>query len=264
MWQPDAMRIGLAWKRLRSLPSAYKYMRVSFSQFGEDVLLQNMMPQNRGFYVDVGAYQPARGSNTYKLYLKGWSGVTIEPNPDVASAFKKIRPRDTHVTAGVAKSASVLTYHRFSNPIVNNFNADLQPRDGLTVLERVPVECAPLTDILDEHCRDRRIDLLNVDCESYDLQALESLDWARYRPTVVIVEDFEQFRTGIEGDGAPTPIRSFLAEQQYAFASQAVFSSLFVDRLAFGQPARNEGFRLDSSLLNELAASHRDAVTSAM
>jgi len=47
-----------------------------------------MRPQGRGFYVDVGAYQPQSGSNTYKLYLKGWSGITIEPNPDVESSLK--------------------------------------------------------------------------------------------------------------------------------------------------------------------------------
>ena len=34
-----------------------------------------------GFFVDVGAYDGVRYSNTSGLALAGWSGVMLEPNP---------------------------------------------------------------------------------------------------------------------------------------------------------------------------------------
>jgi len=246
------MRIARAWNKFRSLPSVWKYVRVSFAQYGEDMILSHMEPQGHGFYVDVGAYQPRSKSNTYKLYLNGWNGITIEPNPDVTALFKQMRPRDTHLNIGVSNSTSELTYHKFAEANMNSFDPRWQQRNGVEVLERVTIKCVTLTDVFEQHCPNRQIDLLSVDCEGYDMQVIESLNWSRYRPTVVIIEDFAQFRNG--GDpSVPTPIRSFMLERHYAFASQTVFSCFYVDRLAFGRRDRNEGFRLDNSQLGGLA-----------
>jgi len=246
------MRISQTLNKLRSAPSIFRYTRLTFAQYGEDLLLSHLRPQKRGFYVDVGAYQPRSKSNTYKLYLSGWSGITVEPNPDVARTFKKARPRDTHLTIGVSNLASELTYHKFAEPNTNSFDPQWPERTRFEVLERVPIKCVTLTDVLEHRCPNRRIDLLSVDCEGYDMQVLQSLDWRRYRPTVVIIEDFDHFRSGAYPP-APTPIRSFMLDRDYALASQAVFSCFYVDRLAFGASGRNEGFRLDQSQLGGLA-----------
>jgi FkbM family methyltransferase len=241
------MTIGQAWNRFRNFPSVSKYMRVSFAQYGEDIILSQMRPQGRGFYVDVGAYQPRSGSNTYKLYLKGWSGITIEPNPDVESSFKKVRPRDVHLTIGVSDATSELIYHKSAVANLNSFDPQWQQGAGVAVLERLPIKCETLTDVLDRHSPNRPIDLLSVDCEGYDMQVIESLDWSRYRPTVVIVEDVAQFN-GID-PARPSPIRSFMLDREYALAAQAVFSYVYVDRSAFGRSRPGEGFRLDDSQL---------------
>ncbi len=205
------MNIGRAWNRLRSLPSVLNYVRVSFAQYAEDLILSQMEPESRGFYVDVGACQPRSGSNTYKLYLKGWSGVTIEPNPDVAGSFEKIRPRDTHLALGVSDATSELIFYKTSQANLNSFDPEWHQRSGIDVIERLPIKCVKLTDVLDQHCPTRQIDLLTIDCEGYDMKVLEGLDWSRYRPTVVIIEDFAQFSNGADRAG-PTPIRSFMVD----------------------------------------------------
>ncbi|MEI9928867.1 MAG: hypothetical protein WDN44_15790 [Sphingomonas sp.] len=54
-------------------------MTTSF--FGEDVLLGRLLKTaSSGTYVDVGANHPIEGSNTYRLYRQGWTGLTIDPN----------------------------------------------------------------------------------------------------------------------------------------------------------------------------------------
>ncbi len=235
---------------LRNVPGAYKHLRLSFSQYGEDLILPHMGAQNRGFYVDVGAYQPRSKSNTYKLYLKGWSGITIEPNPDVATSFKRVRPRDTHLSIGISNFESELVYYKFAEANCNSFAPEWAER--FKVQEKVPIKCLPLTNVLDQYCRNQHIDLLSVDCEGHDMEVLQSLDWARYRPTVVIIEDFAAFSNGSLPSGS-SPIRSFMIELKYALASQTVFSSFYVDRLAFGSSDRDSGFRLDHSQLRRLA-----------
>ena len=60
--------------------------RISYSQFGEDLWLADYFSDKRdGFYVDVGAFDPANVSNTLLLYRRGWRGINIEPQCLMAS-----------------------------------------------------------------------------------------------------------------------------------------------------------------------------------
>jgi FkbM family methyltransferase len=218
---------------------------VSFSQYGEDLLLAvSLLPGRKGFYVDVGAYHPSKQSNTYRLYLRGWSGLTIEPNPDAAPLFKRLRPRDTHLVSGVARERGTLTYYRFLAANLNTFSADqaaLYAGQGSTSLDALTVECRPLQDTLDDHGV-AQVDLLSVDCEGLDLAVLQSLDFNRTRPTAILIEDYEGFERLRRGAGA-SAIEEHLRAADYAHIGQAMFSSLYVDLRAL-QSRRVGAFNL--------------------
>jgi hypothetical protein len=141
------------------VPMLRRVRSVSFSQYGEDLLLTHMKPLGNGLYVDVGAFHPWEHSNTYKLYLKGWNGITIEPNPDRADIFKAARPRDQHLTLGIADSASTLTYYKFRDSAQNTFDAGRAAEMRTELVGEVAVECMPLNDVFEEYCRDRQVDL---------------------------------------------------------------------------------------------------------
>jgi len=85
--------------RQRLLPIYSRIPRIHWSQSGEDVILGELLPEQRGTYVDVGAAHPRLGSNTYILYRRGWQGTLVEPNPDSAKTLRKARPRDRVVEA---------------------------------------------------------------------------------------------------------------------------------------------------------------------
>lgn len=234
---------GPVWRRIRT---------ISFAQYGEDVLLYTLFaPATRGFYIDVGAHHPWRLSNTYKLYLRGWSGITIEPNPDAAASFARQRPRDLHLICGIARERAELTFYKFADSKLNSFDSEQANRMEQKIIERIRVACLPLQDVVDQHRPDGAIDLLSVDCEGLDLDVLSSFDWARIRPTAVIVEDFEQF-TRNKDSASLSSIRSFLTERRYALVSQAVFSFIYVDTLVLARQDRKSGFRLERSQLRGL------------
>ena len=48
----------------------------SFSQEGEDLILKRLFdhlkPNDKGFYIDIGAHHPVRFSNTYLFYRKNF------------------------------------------------------------------------------------------------------------------------------------------------------------------------------------------------
>ena len=55
----------------------YLFIPRSYSQLGEDLVILNHLEwlgkniKSPGFYVDIGAFHPLDGSNTYKLYRNG-------------------------------------------------------------------------------------------------------------------------------------------------------------------------------------------------
>jgi FkbM family methyltransferase len=224
---------------------------VSFSQYGEDVLLSHLKPEARGFYVDVGAYHPCSLSNTYKLYLKGWRGITIEPNPDMTPLFRRFRPGDLHLQIGIASEPGELTYYRSDDPHENSFDGEWAMSRPGKPIDSLSIPCLPLSDALTTHAPSQHVDLLNVDCEARDLDVLRSLNWERDRPTAIIVEDFQAFHAGTSA-GRGGEIRDFMFERGYAIAAQCVFSFIYVDRTAFGHPPNGNGFRLGDSQLEGL------------
>ena len=50
----------------------FKHAMVSYSQFGEDLLVQEILGYDRKdvFYIELGAYQPISKSNTYIFYKR--------------------------------------------------------------------------------------------------------------------------------------------------------------------------------------------------
>lgn len=216
-----------------AFPLLRRIRSVSFSQYGEDLLFSFLHPRRTGFYVDVGAYHPWMESNTYKLYLRGWSGITIEPNPDQAHLFRHFRPRDIHLTLGVSTRDEELVYHRYADQKLNKFAAHIV--DNTDVIRVDKIRCLPLREIIKKNCPDREIDLLSIDCEGLDFDVLTSIDLRVSRPVSIIIEDFEQFSLSKNG-GDLSKIKSYLLNEGYCMISQGLFSFIYVDmrRLASG------------------------------
>lgn len=223
---------------------------LGFAQYAEDALLYQFAPQSEGFYVDVGAYHPWRGSNTYKLYLRGWSGLTIEPNPDIAPEFRRLRPRDTHLTIGIASDPGTLTYHTFDDGKLNSFDPEQARRMGVTARRTIDVPCLPLSEVFETHAAGRRIDLLSIDCEGLDLAALTSVDLSVTRPRVIVIEDFDQFLMNND-PGRQSDVRAHLFRNDYVVVAQGLFSFIYAD--AFAVHTRDpSGFRMDLSQIGGL------------
>ena len=169
-------------------PLELRYTKPYFSQFGEDVVIGQLLKKGKGFYVDVGAYHPISFSNTYLLYRKGWSGINIEPNPKGFSLLQKFRTRDINLNLAVSESQGKISMLNSTT-----MSRIIEPDQIETKSDIFTAETLPLRTILEEHVVDgTKIDLLSIDCEGHDLAVLKSNDWRKYRPDVVVVEDFDK------------------------------------------------------------------------
>ena len=88
-----------------------EFGRLSFSQYGEDLVLGSLLAKKEGFYVDVGSYDPIRFSNTYYFYRQGWRGINIDPMPGSKKIFDDRRPRDINIEVGISDRPGVERYY---------------------------------------------------------------------------------------------------------------------------------------------------------
>ena len=164
------------------------------SQEGEDILIKRLLKSHYhspGFYVDIGAFDPVRFSNTYHYYLQGWQGINIEPSPGARQKFNRCRPRDTTLELGIAEAESQLEYFRFQEPAFNTFDCAkaklAEARSQL--IQTIPVQVVPLDQVLNLHlAAHQQITFMSIDVEGFELSVLNSSDWQRYRPLIVCIE----------------------------------------------------------------------------
>lgn len=165
----------------------------SWSQFGEDLVIDLFMGEGVGTYVDVGAGHPQWGSNTYKFYRRGWQGTLIEPNQQLVRKIHKARPRDQVIEGvilcnGVRELVDFYEFAVWQYSTLDQERARRLQASGLGEFGTRKVRALSLGS-LNVRCNPSEPSFLSVDAEGYDLDVLQSVDWDTFRPRVVCVED---------------------------------------------------------------------------
>jgi FkbM family methyltransferase len=159
---------------------------VSHAQIGEDILLMRALKSVQdGFYIDVGAYDPDADSVTKTFYERGWRGINIEPSPPLFARLQAARPRDVNVMAACSSNPGRMTFYVNDGEQLGTLEARFAHSHG-TSTER-EVEVVSLQQVCAEHA-DADIHFLKVDVEGHEREVLEGMDFARFRPWIILVE----------------------------------------------------------------------------
>lgn len=176
-------------KKIQLVRKAFltKSWRRYYSQFGEDAILRELLrKKSAGIFVDVGCFHPTKFSNTYWLYKRGWRGINIDMEPQKIALFNLVRPHDVNIVAAVSNTPMEMVIQKNKDYDLGASLVSDQSQEGERITTRL------LTEIIDETIfKDRPVDLLTVDAEGMDLEVLQSLDFARYKPALVIVEQID-------------------------------------------------------------------------
>lgn len=159
-------------------------LRRYYSQGNEQGLIEAVLGgQARGFYIDVGAHDPVRYSNTYALYQRGWSGLCLEPNPALHPRFHAARPRDRLLAAAASDRDGSAHLHLGRHSVHSSLaHSEARHVDSLEVSVR------RLDSLLAELRIADPIDLISVDTEGTELEVLDGLDLSRHRPRLIVLE----------------------------------------------------------------------------
>jgi FkbM family methyltransferase len=228
---------------LQSLPAGFRDQMIqdratglTFSQFGEDsvifhLLVHHVKKIGGGFYVDVGAFHPRLFSNTKILTLLGWTGINIDANADAIAAFRTERPNDINICCGVAAEPGELTYHRFEGAAMNTFSAETaekwQRENGWKLIGKETVQVRRLDAILAESLPpNQTIDYMNIDVEGMDASVVASIDFTKYKPTLLSVELFGVDKMALRD--SPTVQR--LRAHGYKLVAILLSTFIFIDQ----------------------------------
>ncbi len=182
----------------------------SFALNQLDQKLRPYLNFNGGFFIEAGANDGIAQSNTlfFERYQK-WSGILIEPIPELASACRANRPNCivesfALVPFGFKESYVEMRYCNLMSLVkgamrseeedLKHVNTGCEIQNITTYELNVPART--LSSILDQHSV-QEIDLLSLDVEGFELSVLQGLDLDKYKPYFMLIE--ARYREEIDG-----------------------------------------------------------------
>lgn len=170
----------------------------SYSQCGED-LITRFLFESLGIktpnYLDIGAYDPAKFSNTMLFYKCGSKGVCVEPNPQRARRFARRRRQDLVLNAGIGDGTQKeAPFYVMSIPTLSSFDLEscqaVEASGQANIIETLQLPLLDINHIAQKYFSNK-IDFLSLDVEGWDERILSSIDFDQVRPKVICVETMD-------------------------------------------------------------------------
>lgn len=169
-----------------------------YSQYGQDSYIKNKFFENvsNGYFVNIGANDGVSIDNTLLFEQVGWSGVCIEPNPEI---FKKLivnRKCICHNVAlsdsdGVVNFLSISGYSEMLSGILEFYDSrhmqrvdnELNMYGGSKNIIQIESRMFSSLNL------NKNIDYVSIDVEGAEMKILESIDFENYDIKVLSVEN---------------------------------------------------------------------------
>ena len=142
----------------------------------------------KGFFVEVGANDPHARSQTWHLEQAGWTGILIEPQPDLARELRNKRTANVFAVACSSpdNAGHTLPLH-VAGPLSSLDRARMAPGATPETVIKVPVRT--LDSVLEEANAPARFDFLSIDVEGHEIEVLRGFNIARWQPRLILLED---------------------------------------------------------------------------
>jgi len=190
-----------------------------YSQENQDRYLEQNVFKGlkKGMFVDVGAHDGVSLNNTlYFEQTNGWTGINIEPNPEVFEQLKKNRPNCININCAVSSKNGTAEFlcnkgrtemlsglkNHFDSRHLNRIQNENGQHGGST--DSIVVNTRTLESICDEHAI-QRIHYLSIDVEGAEFEVIRSFD-----KVFIDVIGFEN-----NYDDVSSPIINYLCEKGY-------------------------------------------------
>jgi len=211
----------------------YRY----YSQINQDRIADFVLSRKaKGVFLDIGAHDGITFSNTYFFEKeRGWTGICIDPNPDV---FQKLvaNRQCICVNCAIATEEKQMIYRKVNGMYflemlggilefmdiehIERFNKEIANHPECNI-EDISVECKRLDSILNKYDMNK-IDYLSLDTEGAEYEILQSLDFNKLNIRLMSVERNKD-----------SQVRNLLISKGYRYCS-AGFDAFYYKELTLG------------------------------
>jgi FkbM family methyltransferase len=170
------------------------FYNMSFSQSGEDIIIEYLFRLRKitsPSFLDIGAYDPTFGNNTYKFYLNGSKGVNIDADPSAITKFNLKRIKDINLNIGVGSISGLLPFYIMEESSLNTFSKielDNLLLTGQKLKNTINIAVLPINEVFEKYFNEEACDLLSIDAEGVDFEIIQAMDFNKYAPKVICIE----------------------------------------------------------------------------
>jgi FkbM family methyltransferase len=172
-------------------------LRTYYSQNGEDIVLWALFAESHGpgFFVEVGALDGLRFSNTYSFEQEGWTGVCVEAHASYFNLLKRNRPNSVCVHAAVSdREEDEVDFYANSRGSLSTLDPTMEGyfrtrfNRYFTGFQIQRVQMRTLDSILEEARAPIPVDFVAIDVEGHEPAVLRGFTVSKYLPRVLLVE----------------------------------------------------------------------------
>lgn len=179
---------------------------VDHSQSGESGYLAALLaPDTPPYIVDVGAHDGVSWSNSAYFIAGGWTALMLEPMP---KAFAELAGRYAGNSQVICRQIACADRSGTMDFVLGDDHlamlSALAPdsqggaEDAADAGQRILVRVETLTRVLTEADWPYDFAILSVDAETMDYEVLLGLDFVRFRPRFIVVEDYAPKRPYVD------------------------------------------------------------------
>jgi FkbM family methyltransferase len=211
-----------------------------YSFYGEDAVIQGILDKYKFdngedfnlSYIDIGAWRPIKGSNTYFLYKKGIQGTVVEPNPYFKKLWDSVRPRDQYLQFGCSNSSKenlqIFYSSAASNTMHLEFMNKISTEQKLKISNQLEVDCLTLKEIILLHQKLTPTPfLLDIDIEGLDFEVIKTFNFEeKLRPSLIMIEEWLDQNENIY----LSKIFKYLESKDYLLIGKTMLTSVYIDK----------------------------------
>lgn len=165
--------------------SNWSQSKESYSQHGEDILVESLFPNGVRSFIDIGANDGVLFSNTYKFAKLGAQGICVEPS---TKAFRKLKlnhllhPKVKCLKVAISKKNAQVYFKE------DGYESTLSKVINEKVPGIVKVNSFSFDDLLKKYSFLIKVDMVSVDVEGHENEVFEGLNNPSFKTKLLIVE----------------------------------------------------------------------------
>ncbi len=138
---------------------------------------------DKGTYIDIGAYHPIKGSLTYKLHKRGWRGINIDISKTSIDLFKISRPEDININCAISNFSGETFY--YENSPINQQNSLLKDSENQS---KIKIQSYKLEEVINLNNL-KKVDYINIDTEGTEMDVIKGINFDNIQPILFTIED---------------------------------------------------------------------------